>query len=230
METLMPVPRPSDTQGLRPYYDHAGIQIFLGDCRDILPSLTADVLVTDPPYGVNFCSGWANGFRDVRVAGDDSLDSRNEVLRICGDKPALIFGTWKVERPEGVKAVLIWDKGTVGMGDLTIPWFPCTEEIYVLGSGWQGTRTSAVHSFYVRNTFHPTEKPVDLMNALLLKCPEGIVCDPFCGSGSTLVAAKNQGRKAIGIEIEERYCEIAAKRLSQEVLNFGAAGRSEVNP
>lgn len=132
--------------------------------------------------------------------------------------------------------VLTWEKGEhVGMGDLSLPWKPNTEEIYVLGSGFVGKRTGSVlKSLAIAGTVgqgalgtrhHPTEKPEALMAALITKCPPGTIADPFAGSGSTLVAAKSLGRRAIGVELEERYCEIAAKRLSQDVLDFtgGAA-------
>ena len=117
--------------------------------------------------------------------------------------------------------LLIWDtKGANGMGDLSIPWKPSHQEIYVWGSGFVGHRGSDVLSFPPEQSFgrdHPHAKPVDLMQELVGKTT-GTVLDPFMGSGTTLVAAKNLGRKAIGIEIEERYCEIAALRCSQGVL------------
>lgn len=205
---------------MKPYYEQDGITIWHADAMECFPFADADVLVTDPPYGVAYQSGWENQFRGVCIAGDDSPTARDAALASWGDRPALVFGSWKVARPSATRAVLIWDKGTVGMGDLSIPWFPCTEEIYVIGDGWVGSRTSAVLRFHVRNAHHPTEKPVDLMRSLMAKCPPGVILDPFMGSGTTLVAAKLEGRKAIGIEIEERYCEIAARRLAQGVLNF----------
>ena len=105
-----------------------------------------------------------------------------------------------------------------------MPWGPAHEEVYVLGEGWSGKRRPNV---YHAKTYgassadrpdHPTPKPVGLMESLIAYCPPGVIADPFAGSGSTLVAARNLGRRAIGIEIEERYCEIAAGRMLQEVL------------
>lgn len=210
---------------MKPYYEHGGITIYHGDCREILPHVKADVLVTDPPYGVSYSSGWPNQFTGVRIVGDCSVLARDAVLTLWGDRPALVFGSWKAPRPMAARMLLTWDKGTVGMGDLSLPWFPCTEEIYVLGRGWRGSRSSAVLRYVEKNTLHATQKPELLMSALIAKCPPGIICDPFMGSGTTLVAAKQLGRQAIGIEIEERYCEVAAKRLSQEVLPFGEVAR-----
>lgn len=123
-----------------------------------------------------------------------------------------------------MRQLLIWDKGPhVGMGDLSLPWRPNHEDIYVMGEGFRGHRGSSVLTYYaISPNFvkrdHPTEKPLALMLDLIAKCPPGVIADPFMGSGTTLVAAKTMGRTAIGVEIEERYCEIAAKRLSQEAL------------
>ena len=123
--------------------------------------------------------------------------------------------------------LLVWDTlGALGMGDLSIPWKPSHQEIYVIGRGFSGRRTSDVLSFHptqstaLRGKVHPHEKPVALMKELAGKCPEGTILDPFMGSGTTLRAAKDLNRKAIGIELEERYCEIAAKRMSQLAMSL----------
>jgi DNA modification methylase len=205
---------------MSPYYEHGGITIYLGDCREILPTLAADVLVSDPPYGMAYQSGWK---ASSRIENDDSTECRDAILAAWGGRPALVFGRWSVARPEGVRELLVWDKGDwPGMGDLSLPWGPSTEEVYVLGSGFVGKRRGQILRDPKRpsgaDALHPNEKPIGLMEMLVRAAPPGVLVDPFMGSGSTLVAAKNLGRRAIGIEIEERYCEIAARRLSQEVL------------
>jgi len=200
------------------YYQDSHCTIYHGDCLDIIPHLEpVDLVLTDPPYGVEYSSSWENKFKGVNIHGDGSTGARDAALSMHHG-PALVFGSWKQPRPVTTKTVLTWDKGTVGMGDLSLPWFPCTEEIYVIGSGWTGTRTSAVMRHVVRNTYHPTEKPVPLIKELLVKSTAQTILDPFMGSGTTLVAAKELGRKAIGIEISKEYCDIAVKRLRQEVL------------
>ena len=218
---------------MTPYYQDATTTIYHGDCREVTEWLSADVLVTDPPYGMRFASGWGGHQGECWVAGDDDTTTRDAAVSMWGDRPALIFGRWSVAPPTGTRAQLTWDKGEhVGMGDLSLPWKPNTEEIYVLGRGFTSPRRDpSVLKFNavagtVRTTavgrWHPTEKPVNLMSHLLTRCPQGwSVADPFMGSGTTLVAAKSLGRRAIGIEVDERYCEIAAKRLAQEVLDFG---------
>ena len=203
---------------MKPYYDQDGITIYHGDCRQIREWMAADVLVSDPPYGMAYQSGWKES---SNVAGDRSTVARDEALAMWGHKPAILFGRWSVERPEGVRMVLYWDKGDwPGMGDLGLPWGPSTEEIYVIGSGFIGKRTGQIVPCHKRITdgHHPTEKPVELMKELLGRCPAGVVVDPFMGSGSTLVAAKFMRRRAIGIEVEEKYCEVAVRRLAQGVL------------
>lgn len=220
---------------MTPYYSDDKVTLYHGDWRCIDHWLDAAALVTDPPYGVAYQSSMNRDRRNTKrgrpVTGDISTKDRDDALDWWvlsqGDSPALLFGRWDVPRPEGTRARLIWDKGnTVGMGDLSIPWGRAEEEIYVLGSGFVGKRESNVIRVQMlmsgdsRRPDHPTPKPVSLMERLIQKCPLGTIADPFAGSGSTLVAAKNLGRKAIGVEIEERYCEIAARRLAQDVLTF----------
>lgn len=190
--------------------------LYLGDCREILPLLPkVDAVVTDPPYGIGYSSGWANEFRGVAIANDETTAARDMVLA-WHDGPALVFGSWKAPRPPSTKIVLTWDKGTVGMGDLSLPWFPCTEEIYVLGSGFVGTRTSAIMRHVWRNEYHPTEKPLPLIEELLFKIDDSAtILDPFMGSGTTGVACAKLGRKFIGIELEPKYFDIACKRIDE---------------
>lgn len=221
------------------YYQDDFVTLYHGDClTEHREWLDADVLVTDPPYGVAYVSNRAIGKRGPSIAGDDTTKARDAVLSAWGDNPALAFGRWDVPRPEGTKSRLVWDKNLMGTGDLSSPWGSSDEEIYVLG-GWPPVKpggrareggTPARHHSVIRvqalapgaanRPDHPTPKPVPLMEYLISKCPPGVVADPFSGSGATLVAAKNQNRRAVGVELEERYCEIIAKRLSQDLLEL----------
>lgn len=215
---------------MKPYYEADGIALYHGDCLspELLPLWTAgDVLVTDPPYGIAYRSGWREGGGPA-IEGDATPEARDRALAAWGARPALVFGAWRVTRPEATHTLLTWDKGGgAGMGDLSIPWKPNTEEVYVLGRGFQGSRDTSVLRFdSLKGRPHPTEKPIGLMIYLLSKRPAGVVVDPFAGSGATLAAAKREARKAIGVECEERWCEAIARRLGEEPSSLfsGSAG------
>lgn len=220
------------------YYSDDYVQLFHGDCiTDHREWLEADVLVTDPPYGMAYQSGQRKGAKLAAIAGDGNTQVRDNAVSAWGKgRPALVFGRWSVEPPQGERQRLIWWKeGNPGMGDLSIPWGPAHEDIHLLGRGWDVSKTgmkrqgSVITTRGVRGgaagdenaTGHPTPKPVGLMELLITKCPPGVIADPFAGSGATLVAAKNLGRRVIGVELEEKYCEIIAKRCAQEVFDFG---------
>lgn len=212
----------------KPYYQDDHVTLYHGDCLNLADLWTgADVLVTDPPYGVDYQSGARRDTLDASILNDKDARVRDSILEEWGSKPALVFGSWKIQKPEATKALLIWDtKGALGMGDLRIPWKPAHQEIYVLGNGpWQGKRDTDVLSFAPvqsmskNGRLHPHQKPVTLMESLIAKTVGTTIADPCAGSGSTLVAAKALGRKAIGVELDERYCEIIARRCSQEVFN-----------
>ena len=220
---------------MTPYYADDLVTLWHGDCREVTDWLEADVLVTDPPYGVAWKSGQFSNARvalEEEIANDRDAMARDEILAMWGDRPALIFGSWRVARPSKVNNRLIWHKASNLPGHRTQPWFAADEEIYQIGTGFTGKPEQNVlvthdrrdgASGEVAKIGHPTPKPVSLMGRLLIKCPTGVIADPFAGSGSTLVAAKQLGRRAVGVEIEERYCEIAARRLAQDTLFGGVA-------
>ena len=246
---------------MQPYYSHAGITIYHGDCREILPTLPkCDLLLTDPPYGVTqnawdsteavlevfdatacpiVCTSqnpftaelicryrkrfkwsdvWektqATGFLNAKVM---PLRKHEDVLVFCDGRMQYTpqIGTKPKEniRPHGNGSTSSnWGDFRAG-ADFTEPRSIAQDECYP---------TSIVRFPNCQERDHPTQKPVELFGYLVrtYSLEDWTILDPFMGSGTTLVAAKNLGRKATGIEIEERYCEIAAKRLSQEVFDF----------
>lgn len=221
-----------------PYYQDDLVTLYHGDCLEITEWCEADVLVTDPPYGMAYVSNSSKYKKSDAISGDKNTNLRESILYLWQQydegaestyeeplRPALVFGTWRVDRPQNVSQLIVWDKGdSPGMGDLSMPWGPAHEEIYVIGIGWTGKRRANVYRVptippgsHARPN-HPTPKPVALMEQLVSYAPNGTICDPFAGSGATLIAARNLGRNVIGVELEEKYCEIIANRLSQGTL------------
>jgi site-specific DNA-methyltransferase (adenine-specific) len=203
-----------------PYYEQDGITIWHADCREILP-VTADVLVTDPPYGLGdrWTGGKARWPMHHGQMGWDAVPF-DGLAELIADTPAVVWGGHLY--PLSIsRGWLTWDKkqnDEFTSGQAELAWTTLDQPIRTF-------RMSQVEAYCNPRDpkFHPTQKPIALMKWCLEFFPEvRTVLDPFMGSGTTLVAAKQLGRRAIGIEIEERYCEIAAKRLAQGVLDLSA--------
>jgi site-specific DNA-methyltransferase (adenine-specific) len=231
---------------MKPYYHDKLVTIYHGDCRDldVIAPNSVDFLLTDPPYGMAFVSGWTAAKQTVK---NDGVRQGVRVVRgalnhlaytFHEDMHAAVFCHWE-SWPDfydnlchlfTIRNALIWNKGGGGMGDLRHEYAKDYEVILYgarsRGREMAGKRTGAVISGHKRvpptQRHLPFEKPVSLLAEMIERhAPKaGLVLDPFMGSGSTLVAAKMMGRKAIGIELDERYCEIAASRLSQSTLDL----------
>jgi len=215
-----------------PYYQDEFVTLYHGDCLEVDAWQSADVLVTDPPYGVSWKSGTMSNAhlpKEQRIANDESTIVRDTVLDIWAERPALVFGSWRIQRPKNTRNRLIWHKAENKPGMRATAWFAADEEIYQLGSGFVGKPEQNVIVTHDRRDGaygevakfgHPTPKPVGLLENLIAKCPPGVIADPFAGVGSTLIAARNLARFAIGVELDEQYCETIANRLSQDVFHF----------
>jgi len=212
------------------YYEDEYVQLWHGSCLEEKAWLTADVLVTDPPYGIGWKKGTNKRAKSKAHAGilnDADTSVRDEALDMWGDRPAAVFGSWRSPAPRGVRQTLVWrkpvDAGVVGS---TTGFRNDTELVFLTGpwpkrnSEWSSVLETNVGMHNYLNG-HPHAKPVPVMSALIL-ATRGVIADPFAGSGSTLVAARNLGRKAIGVELEEKYCELIVKRLAQQAFDFSA--------
>jgi len=222
---------------MKPYYEHAGITIYHGDSFSIIQSLgTVQLLLTDPPYGV---SGEKNTKNAQRAGG------RKNAYTQFVDSPEYVCS---VVIPIIGAAMFISERAIITPGNKCVTYYPppasfgCFFQPASVGLQPWGRADSQPILYYGKsprggkelpsckcshtltespeNNGHPCPKPISAWTKLLwLGSVDGdTVLDPFMGSGTTLRAAKDLGRKAIGIEIEERYCEIAARRLEQEVL------------
>lgn len=217
---------------MKPYYEEAGITIYHGDCRDV--GIDADVVLTDPPYGVSWnCQrsgfntsrkdgGFSKWMRDSEfppIANDDgSLDLafllRYPTAMICG-------GNYYPFPP--TKCWIVWDKrdgiSPNDQADAELMWTNLDKPTRLYRHMWSGLLRAGEENVARSAKLHPHQKPVGLgLFALNYAKAKGVVYDPFMGSGSFIVAAKRMGLQAIGIELEEKYCEIAAKRLAQGAL------------
>lgn len=217
---------------MKPYYEHAGITVYNGDCRELLTALPREdaLFLTDPPYGIALSNHGKNDGRrrrtDFEIIGDRDGAIGQEVIDALQDVPLIAFAA--PSRPWAGKwdQFLCWDKGLAvgGGGDPESRWKFTWELIQISRLGpLNGRRDGSVLRYPMLpsdSADHPAEKPESLCTYLIKKAWRPIVIDPFCGTGTTLLSARIARTQAIGIEIEERYCEIAAKRLSQEVLDF----------
>jgi site-specific DNA-methyltransferase (adenine-specific) len=199
---------------LTPYYDDGnGIVIYHGDCREILPQLPkVDLVLTDPPYGIaQVMRGGKGAGRWTLLSDGNPWDNEAPDLQFMMDTAGtyVIWGGNYFSLPLS-RCWLVWDKlnAVPTMGQCELAWTSIDRPIQRFE--WPVGRN---------NHGHPTEKPLELIAwSIKQSRTSGMILDPFMGSGTTLRAAKDLGRKCIGIEIEEKYCEIAVKRLSQEVL------------
>lgn len=202
---------------MKPFYEHGGITIYCADCREVLPTLpTVDLVLTDPPYGINFA---AQPTKWQRRAGQrpESWDSMTitEVPSLLSiGRIQIVWGGNYYPLPPS-RGWLTWYKPDAppSMANVELAWTNQDRNSRLI--------TCTISATNGERVGHPTQKPLAVMLWCLNQFPNAkLILDPFMGSGTTLVAAKQLGRRAIGIEIEERYCEIAARRLEQEVLPF----------
>lgn len=225
---------------MKPYYQDSAVTIYHEDCREILPSLEFDVVLTDPPYGLEFpYLSYQDSLVNLHGLIKDTFGSLLRAKRClisCGQTQCSIW-----PEPDWICAA-IWDTtGTYGKCGIC-QWFPIlfygvdvkgfgavngqtkSDVFRVTGGGSVGFQRDS------NEAEHTCPKPLNLWKKILNRFsePHETVIDPFMGIGTTLLAAKELGRKAIGIELEERYCETAARRMEQEVLQLNDASNPRI--
>ena len=208
---------------IKPYYhdEQYGITIYHGDCRDILPHLEpVDLVLTDPPYGIErFKTGSLRfdkkGEYPKGIGWDVKPEKELLLKLILFARQTIIWGANNLELPTS-EYFFVWDKAQ------TVDNFASAELAYTNIKQPAKVFRYSIHQHNQREKLHPTEKPIKLMEWCIKFADTytHTILDPFMGSGTTLVAAQQLGRRAIGIEIERKYCDIAIERLRQGVLEF----------
>jgi DNA modification methylase len=210
---------------MRPYYQDDAVTIFCGDCREIVPQLGRfDLLLTDPPYGIGadnrrriLSRGKLAAATDYGESNWDAAPVSTELLKMVRGlcEKQIVWGGNYFELPPCV-GPMVWDKlnGSNDFADGELAWNNLGTALRIYRHRWNGMIRKDHET-----RFHPTQKPLALMLWCIgLAGDVQTILDPFAGSGTTGRAAKDLGRKATLIEREERYCEIAARRMAQEVL------------
>ena len=198
--------------------------LYLGDCLQLLQHVAADAVITDPPYGISHVTSYGATWEGTQIAGDGDTSARDSVIAWAGERPWAIWGSYKAAAPAGFKAKIVWDKGPAfGAGDLKFPWKPSFEECWIAGKGWKADyrdegvwRGPVVVSWesVAGGRSHPHQKPVWLFERLIKALPaHPIIFDPFMGSGTTGCACASLGRPFVGVEIDQKYFEIACQRI-----------------
>ena len=195
--------------------------LYLGDCREILPTLPkVDAVVTDPPYGIGEAAG-ANKSRGNLAVAKDYGDARWDdspipadlmaTVRAAGKWQIIFGGNYYVSAP--TSCWLVWDKenGANDFADCELAWTNLPKAVRRLRYMWNGM----LRAHREPRGDHPTQKPVGVMKWCISQIPApcATILDPFMGSGTTGVAAMQMGRRFIGIEIEPKYFDIACRRI-----------------
>lgn len=204
-------------------------KLYLGDCREVIPELgPVDIVVTDPPYGISWTKPHlknGNSRAHAGIENDGDVSVRDDALALCECQRAIVFGSFQAPFPRDVRQVLIWQKpGDSGLFGTVAGYRRDVEPIFLCGT-WPGEPVARSSILCSKASFrghaaaeagHPHVKPVDLLERLI-SCCQGVVTvlDPFMGSGTTGVAAIGLGRRFIGIELDERYFDIACERIAR---------------
>ncbi len=220
---------------MKPYFQDDSCTIYHGDCREILPSLKVDLVLTDPPFGVML--GDKKRTNMMTKHGNDGYrftDDKDYIVNVCvpviemsrkiADRVLVTPGLknmWAYPEPDALWGIHFPNGAGVGRWKAFVCWQPllCYGPSPTYKGCYSDTFTATEQA---DKNGHPCPKPLAVWRRILARMVDdaALICDPFCGSGTSLRAAKDLGVKAIGIEIEERYCEIAANRLAQGVLQL----------
>lgn len=230
---------------MKPYFQSKHTTLYHGDCLEIMPELAAgsvDLVLTDPPYGINYATSWRSRSHElsVKIRNDETLDcfglSLPDIFRILKDdrhyyifaSPRKISQVQTMLNPYNWKSIIAWDKGDRGtVGDLVAGFGEAWEAIFYGMKGRRalnGKRPRTVIRYDWSSTIdpvHPTVKPVSLLCNLVSMSTHvrELVFDPFAGSGTTAAACVSTNHQFIGIEMEEKYCAIAASRIERAEID-----------